>query len=719
MLRRIFWISSIATLGLILAELLVALSTSWALVEPAALGLTLFLLLPLFYPISVVGSLCVLGLRWAWCRLSGKPTITPALGLGLTVYTSIAVLVTLKVGLLVGEWVHRTFRQASYQDLALLLSTISLLGVFAIMYAPMRLFVAAVYRALGRLWNPVNLSRTSALILVTLILAFVVWQLPSWFPLLSSVDLRIVWIGLAWCLSFLIADTFIKSGAKLPIFAWLFVIAVVIASPFAAQSLVGANYAAVGVVEQHSVVTRRALRLFQRWSDQDGDGASALFGGGDCNDADPKIRPGRLDLPGDGIDQNCSGHDLVLPVKQNRATPRTPTQNSATPKPNVIVLTVDALRYDRLAEDMPFLSALAKESVNFEHAYSHGASTYWSVASMMTSKLPSQLIMGRDQTPVASETLLTEILKRHGWRTSLFANVTIFFVRGLSQGIKHANRNYATSHFTVHGEKPGAKHLTDGMLKKLKILKKGGNTQPVFMWGHYYDPHDPYFEVPGYPSESDDDFDRYRAIVRSVDAQIARFVEGLKTLGMWENTILVVTSDHGEEFGEHGGRFHGKTLYEEMTRVPLVIRIPDVAGRQVKTPVGQMDIAPTILGLLGLPIPASFAGLSHAAALTAGTAIEAKPVVLEVLPDSNYGGHLIAVRAGQYKVVYHLRNHFFEVYDIAADPEENRNVGPYDQGLVKTVLGMVDLHLYYLALGKTGAKRPLGTPRGFDRRPRP
>ena len=74
------------------------------------------------------------------------------------------------------------------------------------------------------------------------------------------------------------------------------------------------------------------------------------------------------------------------------------------PQPHVILLTIDALRYDRLSEDMPFLDSLAKESLNFAHAYSHGASTYWSVASMMTSKLPSRLHMGRDQTPTQRNT---------------------------------------------------------------------------------------------------------------------------------------------------------------------------------------------------------------------------------------------------------------------------------------------------------------------------
>ena len=91
---------------------------------------------------------------------------------------------------------------------------------------------------------------------------------------------------------------------------------------------------------------------------------------------------------------------------------------------------------------------------------------------------------------------------------------------------------------------------------------------------------------------------------------------------------------------------------------------------------------------------------------------------MEVLPDSNYSGHMIAVRVGQYKVIYHLRTHFFEVYDLETDPTETNNLGPMDPELVKSVLDMVDPHLYHLALGKTGAKRPLGTPRGFERRQR-
>ena len=87
--------------------------------------------------------------------------------------------------------------------------------------------------------------------------------------------------------------------------------------------------------------------------------------------------------------------------------------------------------------------------------------------------------------------------------------------------------------------------MTDGTLK-IKYFAKGGRSATTFVWGHYYDPHDPYFEVEGFPADGSSDFERYRAIVRSVDAEIKRLVDGLKSLKMWDQTVLIITSDHGE-----------------------------------------------------------------------------------------------------------------------------------------------------------------------------
>ena len=256
------------------------------------------------------------------------------------------------------------------------------------------------------------------------------------------------------------------------------------------------------------------------------------------------------------------------------------------------------------------------------------------------------------------------------------------------------------------------------MLKRLDRVKKQRKKQPIFLWGHYYDPHDPYFDVPGFPSESNDDFDRYRAICASVDHALERFVDGLKKRQLWENTILIVTADHGEEFGEHGGRFHGKSVYEEMTRVPLLIRVPGVSGRRVNVPIGQIDLAPTLLSLLGLDAVSTHRGLDHSASILENKPFIRQPVMLEVLPDSNYGGHILGMRHGKMKILYAPRTHRFEIFDLETDPNEQRNIADEHPELRAQILQHVDAHLYHLALGKTGAKLPLGTPKGFPRKRR-
>lgn len=710
--------SAIATLALVIAEVFTSIGIGAVVSQPAALVIMICLMLSLAFVFSSVASCIIIGLHHSWTQLLNQDALKPSEWVGLTIYAGTAGLVTVNLGLALGDFVHRSFRQVGYQHLALILVTLALLISLALLYAPIRGLAAKCSAKINRIWTMPRLSRVQGGLLSAIVVAIFIWMLPKWLPLLDSVDERPIWLTFFWGTALILSMIFMqpRSGGSLRL--WFAAIAVIVLSPILANSLLAINYPALGVLERETVLSRRALGLFRRVTDQDGDGASAMFGGGDCDDANPLVRPGRLDLPNDGIDQNCSGKDYSLGKVTKRKNPSIQNLKSSEAKPHVVVLTVDALRYDRIKVDMPFLTRLSKESINFEHAYSHGASTYWSVASMMTSKLPSRLKMGRDQTPTGDQTLLAEVLQRGGWRTTLFANVTIFFVRGLSQGFQHRDKNYATSHYTVHGEKPGSKHLTDGMLKKLSIWKKGGNQQPVFLWGHYYDPHDPYFPIAGHPAEGSDDFSRYRAIVRSVDAQIERFVAGLKKLGMWDNTILIITSDHGEEFGEHGGRFHGKTMYEEMTRVPLLMRVPNLKPRAIETPVGQIDIAPTLLGLLGLTIPAEFQGTNHAVSLLKGAEIEAKPVVMEVLPDSNYGGHIIGVRDGRQKVMYHVRSHLLERYDLIEDPLEKENLGPSTKGSARLVLDLVDEHLYHLAFGKTGAKLPLGTPKGFGRKAR-
>src|SRR5690606_31495038 len=121
--------------------------------------------------------------------------------------------------------------------------------------------------------------------------------------------------------------------------------------------------------------------------------------------------------------------------------------------------------------------------------------------------------------------------------------------------------------------------------------------------------------LPGAPHFGDRAADRYDAEIAFVDLQVGRILDQLRAAGLDGSTIVVVTADHGEELGEHGQRYHGRSLYNQGTRIPLVIHDPGAAPHVVDTPVSLADVMPTVLDLVGLAGPAGMNGVSHAGAV--------------------------------------------------------------------------------------------------------
>jgi arylsulfatase A-like enzyme/HEAT repeat protein len=270
---------------------------------------------------------------------------------------------------------------------------------------------------------------------------------------------------------------------------------------------------------------------------------------------------------------------------------------------DILLITVDALRADHVGAygyprpTTPALDELARKGVLFSRAYCPTPHTSYSVASLMTGKNLHPLLvqgLGADSDTIAG---LTRI---YGYRTAAFYPPAVFFIdEELFSSFRDRKLDfeYARVEFAEPSER--AEAVTN-------YLATQPRDQRVFLWVHLFEPHEPYVAHAAYDF-GDRDVDRYDGEVAFADAGIGRIVRAMRSER--PETVVIVTADHGEEFGEHRGRYHGTTVYEEQVRVPLVVEGPGVpAGRRVQAPVQTIDILPTVLGALDIPRPPRIGG---------------------------------------------------------------------------------------------------------------
>jgi len=251
-----------------------------------------------------------------------------------------------------------------------------------------------------------------------------------------------------------------------------------------------------------------------------------------------------------------------------------------------------------------------------------------------------------------------EILGRRGIPTSLFVGDTrLGNVEGvIGQGFSEKREL---------GPSPGqactvAGVVVDAMTERLQAHGAG----PLFLYTHLMDPHEPYDEA----GTAGTPFERYVREVSVVDEQIGKLRRVLEGAGLASRTVLIVSADHGEAFGQHNTPFHTTSLYEELLRVPLILRVPGVSGRRVERPVSLIDVGPTILDLFGVDTPGPFMGQSLAGYLRGDDPVLTRPLAAEIgpmramlLPDG-------------FKVIDDRRRGTEEIYDLARDPHETDNL---------------------------------------------
>jgi arylsulfatase A-like enzyme len=356
---------------------------------------------------------------------------------------------------------------------------------------------------------------------------------------------------------------------------------------------------------------------------------------------------------------------LTSPWFQDRSKLSPIPPSRLLPEPKIVLfLTIDALRADLLAggkheNQLPALHALKREGVYFSNARAPTPSTLTTVTTLFTGKYYSQLFWnaqlgGHINAVEDPSPRFPELLSAGGIRTvHVLALHGLDAARGAGRGFKENLRTKKD-----YGR---AAHATDLITDRLGRWQG----ERLFLYLHYIDSHAPYTLAGKHGTL----FERYLREIALVDDQLGRLRQFLLERRLWDKTTLIVSADHGEAFGEHNTKYHARTVYEEVLRVPLIIRMPGLKSRQIAAPVSLVDLGPTILDLYGQPTPAGFMGQTLVP-LLAGKSVElSRPLVA----DAGRRIQALILPNGK-KVIFDLRRRTTEVYDLGADPGEIDNL---------------------------------------------
>jgi choline-sulfatase len=344
---------------------------------------------------------------------------------------------------------------------------------------------------------------------------------------------------------------------------------------------------------------------------------------------------------------------------------------------NVLLISIDTLRADHVSAygfprpTTPNIDAVAREGVLFKNVHTPVPMTLPAHVSMLTGTLPPTHGL-RDnllnRLPDVSLTL-AEMLKPHGFTTGAIVSSFVLDRRfGTSQGFD----TYDDRFQAVHKIGDLTERKGDETARLARDWLDGHKEKPFFLFVHFYDPHDPY--EPPEPFASKWSEHPYEGEVAFADDCVGQVLGKLRQLGLYDQTLVVITGDHGEMLGEHGELNHGFFIYEGALRVPLVVRVPGGRAAQVDTPVSLVDIAPTIVAQVGAPVPREVQGVDLSPWLAGrGTTGGGRSLYAETVTPTRYYGasSLLGVIVDGWKYIETSRP---ELYDLRSDPAEAVNL---------------------------------------------
>jgi len=391
--------------------------------------------------------------------------------------------------------------------------------------------------------------------------------------------------------------------------------------------------------------------------------------------------------------------------------------------PDVYLFIVDSLREDAVDYEpgpncrTPELASFAERSAVFDTAITHGVGTAPAMTAILTGSLP--LAHGGHWWLDEDRWTVAEVLQRAGYRTgAIHTNPNVSRLRNFHQGFDRFEENLLPF---VPGRYVGG--LPDGVLhaanKAVRLLRRTpylpasalrrkalqwveDTDSPRFLWTQFMDVHGPYLSHDRFrirdkvraervwrtattaPDAVSPDLDRelrenYAAEVSYWDAEFGALLDSLSDRTDLDDTLVVVTSDHGDEFGEHGEYGHGNNAYEEVVRVPLIVNFPGnaYAGRRVSQPVQLVDIVPTLLEACGVEVPTAATGQFIGRPLQRYLDGEVEASAFETVVEKQVRGSdafRFAIRTDRYKYISDRHEGREELYDLANDPDEQTNV---------------------------------------------